>query len=53
MASIYYQDITCIHDTTLNFREINIPTKIFSLKNQTPDVTMKRPVVECAMVRIY
>ena len=34
------------------FRERNIPIKMTRLKNQPPVVTMKRPVVEYAMLQI-
>ena len=35
---------------SLIFHEINIPIKVPVKKNQPPVVTMKRPVVEYAMV---
>ena len=49
IASLYYQDMTCIHDATLIFPAINIPIKMTCLMNQPPFVSMKRPLVEYTM----
>ena len=53
IASIYYEDMAVYMIQTSSFREINIPIKMSQmtcLQNQPPVVTMKRPVVEYAMV---